>query len=162
MRKVSIPAWLRNAAAAVCGQHGAITHRAQQAGCSRQTVYDHGRQLLQCVTQRDQELDALRAEATRLSTERDQLQEQMQQAILVGPEELERFAVTSQAMGVSLRQAEELLGTLLPAELVPDHATLGRWTQSAGQRAGEVLATLDPLCASAVETLCIDEIFFGG
>jgi hypothetical protein len=44
-------------------------------------------------------------------------------------------------MGVGLGQAEELLGTLLPAALVPDHATLGRWTQAAGQRAGEVLAS---------------------
>jgi hypothetical protein len=65
-------------------------------------------------------------------------------------------------MGVSLRQAEELLGTLLPPGRVPDHATLGRWTKAAGQRAGEVLAELDPLCVPAVRSLCVDEIFFGG
>jgi len=45
---------------------------------------------------------------------------------------------------------------------VPDHSIMGRWTAAAGRRAGEVLTTLDPLCASAVQTLCIDEIFFGG
>jgi hypothetical protein len=162
MLKLSIPCWIRNAAAALCGRHGAVTERAEQAGCSRQTVYDHGRQLVERWAERDQEFTALQSEAARLKAERDELQQRGQQAVVVGAEELERFAVTSQAMGVSLRQAEELLGTLLPAERVPDHATLGRWTKAAGRRAAEVLAVLDPLCTAAVQTLCVDEIFFGG
>lgn len=162
MLKLAIPSWIRNAAAALCGQHGAVTERAEQAGCSRQTVYDHGRQLLERWGERDRELATLQAEAERLKAERAELQQQLQQSVRIGPEALERFAVTGQAMGVSLRQAEELLGTLLPAQRVPDHATLGRWTAAAGRRAGEVLAGLDARCASAVQTLCIDEIFFGG
>lgn len=162
MLKLSIPPGICNAAAALCGRHGAVTHRAEEAGCSRQTVYDHARRLVEHATQRDSEPEALREEVARLTAERDALQHRLHQAVVVGPEELERFAVTSQAMGVSLRQAEELLGTLLPAERVPDHATLGRWTQAAGRRAGEVLAQLDPLCAPAVQTVCVDEIFFGG
>jgi hypothetical protein len=162
MLKLSMPAWIRNAAAALCGRHGAVTERAEQAECSRQTVYDHARRLVEHVTAQDQERDLLRSEVARLQAERDELQQQCRQAVLIGPEELERFAVTGQAMGVSLRQAEELLGTLLPSERVPDHATLGRWTEAAGRRAGEVLAVLDPLCAPAVRTLCVDEIFFGG
>jgi len=162
MLTLLIPSWVRNAAAALCGRHGAVTERAQQAGCSRQTVYDHARQLVERLAQRDQEVEALQAKVDRLRGERDALQQRAAQAVVVGAEELERFAVVSQAMGVSLRQAEELLGTLLPEPRVPDHATLGRWTQAAGQRAGEVLAQLDPLCAPAVQTLCADEIFFGG
>lgn len=146
----------------MCGQHGAVTERAEQAGCSRQTVYDHGRQLVERLAQRDQELETLQAAAQRLQAERDALRQQVQQSVRLGPEQLERFAVMGQAMGVSLRQAEELLGALLPAERVPDHATLGRWTEAAGRRAGAVLAVLDPLCAPAVQTLCVDEIFFGG
>lgn len=162
MLKPSIPPWIRNAAAALCGRHGAVTERAEQAGCSRQTVYDHGRQVVERLQERDQELDTLRAEVARVQAERDELRHLQQQSVVIGAEELERFAVAGQAMGVSLRQAEELLGTLLPAERVPDHATLGRWTEAAGRRAGEVLAAVDPLCAPAVRTLCADEIFFGG
>lgn len=162
MLKLSIPAWIRNAAAALCDRRGAVTQRAEQAGCSRQTVYDHGRQLLERLAERDQQVEALQTELGRLRAERDALQQRLEQSVVVGAEELERFAVTSQAMGVSLRQAEELLDTLLPARRVPDHATLGRWTESAGRRAGEVLAVLDPLCTPAASTLCIDEIFFGG
>ena len=47
---------------------------------------------------------------------------------------MERFAVIAQAMGISLRQAEELLGTLsCPPRSVPDHATgpLERGSRSA-------------------------------
>jgi hypothetical protein len=162
MLKLSIPEWLRNAAAALCGRHGAVTQRAAEARCSRQTVYQHSKRLLAQVTTQQQERDTLRTEVARLRAERDQLQQRLQQAVVIGAEELERFAVTGQAMGVSLRQAEELLGTLLPSDRVPDHATLGRWTEAAGCRAGKVLAVLDPLCAAAVQTLCVDEIFFGG
>jgi hypothetical protein len=162
MLKLTLPAWIRNAAAALCGQHGAVTQRAEQAGCSRQTVYDHSRQLVERLEEQDRERDTLRAEVARLNAEQQTWERQRQQSVVLGAEALERFAVVSQAMGVSLRQAEELLGTLLPAERVPDHATLGRWTAAAGRRAGTVLASLDPLCAPAVRTLCVDEIFFGG
>jgi len=139
-----------------------VTDRAAEAECSRQTVYDHAHRLVEQTTQADQEREALRTEVARLKAEQSALEQRLQQAVVVGTEALQRFAVTSQAMGVSLRQAEELLGTLLPAERVPDHATLGRWSEAAGRRAGEVLAVLDPLCAPAVKTLCADEIFFGG
>jgi hypothetical protein len=162
MIKVAIPSWIRNAAAALCGRRGAVTERAEEAKCSRQTVYAHGRQLLERLADAEQERDALRAEVTRLKAQRDERQRDGEQAVCIGAAALERFAVTSQAMGVSLRQAEELLGTLLPAQKVPDHATLGRWTEAAGRRAGEVLGVLDPLCTPAVQTLCVDEIFFGG
>jgi len=139
-----------------------VTERAAQVGCSRQTVYAHAQQLVERLGRRDQDVEVLQAEVARLQAERAQWQQQVQQAVVIGAEALERFAVVSQAMGVSLRQAEELLETLLPAERVPDHATLGRWTQAAGRRAGEVLSVLDPLCAPAVRALCVDEIFFGG
>jgi hypothetical protein len=162
MLKLAMPAWIRHAAAALCGRHGAVTERAQEAACRRQTVYEHARRLVQQTTAGDQERAALQAAVARLRGERAALQQQLQQSVPIGPEQLERFAVTGQAMGVSLRQAEELLGTLLPAERVPDHATLGRWSAAAGRRAGEVLAVLDPWCAPAVQALCADEIFFGG
>jgi hypothetical protein len=162
MLKLSMPAWIRNAAAALCGRHGAVTAQAEAADCSRQTIDDQARRLVEKATTRDQEAETLRTEAAQLKAERDALRRQLQQAVVIGAEELERFAVTGQAMGVSLRQAEELLGTLVQADRVPDHATMGRWTEAAGRRAGKVLAVLDPLCVSAVQTLCADEIFFGG
>jgi hypothetical protein len=162
MLKLSMPAWIRNAAAALCGRYGSVTAQAEEAHCSRQTIYAQARRLVQQATKWDQDAKVLRTEAAQLKAERDELRRQLQQAVIIGAEKLERFAVTGQAMGVSLRQAEELLGTLLQTDRVPDHATMGRWTKAAGRRAGKVLAVLDPLSVSAVQTLCADEIFFGG
>jgi hypothetical protein len=162
MMKLPIRAWIRNAGAVLCRRHGAVSEQAEAEGCSRQTVYDHTDKVEERLAERDQEVADLRAEITRLKTDLEELQKRQQQSTVIDNEALQRFAITGQAIGISLRQTEELLATLLPKKRVPDHTTMGRWTQAAGQRAGEVLAVLDPLCAKAVETLCIDEIFFGG
>ena len=39
--------WIGNAAAVFSKVYGAVIHQAQQVGCSRQTVYQHARQLEQ-------------------------------------------------------------------------------------------------------------------
>jgi hypothetical protein len=156
--KLTLRTWICNAAAVFSGRHGAITEQAHEAGCSRQTVYVQAHQL-------EERLPALEAELQRLWTENQALRQQRATAEAapgVDRSWLPRFAVTAQAMGISLRQSEELLGTLLPAAQVPDHATLGRWTAAAARQAGAVLAVLDPLCTPLVETLCVDEIFLGG
>ena len=162
MVKLSISTFLRNAASVFVGRYGAVTEQARQASCSRQTVYDHAQQLRQRVEEGDARLEQAQAEIRSLREDRQGLLAQLQQSVTIDKQALERFAVSSQAIGISLRQAEELLGKLLPAERVPDHATMGRWTVAAGRRAGAVLAVLDPLCVPAVQTLCVDEIFFGG
>jgi len=160
--KLPIPIFLRNAASALIGRRGAVTEQARESGCSRQTVYDHARQLRQRVEEEDQRLQQSRAECQRLQDEQQRLLAQLRDAVTIDEQALQRFGVIAQAMGISLRQIEELLGTLLPPERVPDHTVVGRWTAAAGRRASAVLAVLDPLCAPAVQTLCIDEIFFGG
>jgi hypothetical protein len=161
MMKLPIRAWIRNAGAVLCGRHGAVSEQAAAEKCSRQTVYDHADKVERRLAERDQEIADLRAENTRLKTDVEELQKRLEQSTVIDKEALQRFAITGQAIGISLRQTEELLAPLLKKR-APDHSTMGRWTQAAGQRAGEVLAVLDPLCAKAVETLCIDEIFFGG
>ena len=161
MMKLPIRAWIRNAGAVLCGRHGAVSEQAEAEGCSRQTVYDHADKIEKRLAERDQEIADLRAENTRLKSDREELQKRLEKSTVIDNEALQRFAITGQAIGISLRQTEELLAPLLKKR-VPDHSTMGRWTQAAGQRAGEVLAKLDPLCAKPVETLCIDEIFFGG
>ena len=162
MLKVAISAFLRNAAAVLVGRRGAVTDQARKVGCSRQTIYNHAHQLQQRFEEGDQRLLQVEAERHGLREEAKGLHAQHKTMVLIDEDQLRRFAVVGQAMGISLRQEEELLGTLLPPERVPDHTQLGRWTAEAGRRAGEVLAVLDPLCAAAVKDLCLDEIFFGG
>lgn len=39
MLKRAVRTWILNTAAVFSGRHGAVTRQAEQAGCSRETVY---------------------------------------------------------------------------------------------------------------------------
>jgi hypothetical protein len=164
MFNLPVRTWILNAAAVLSRQHGAVTRQAEQSGCSRETVYKHA-----CKVERrlagepDGDVVAeLRAANQRLHEVIAGLKRAAEGRVLIDKSKQRQFATTAFAMGVSLRQVEDLLGVLLPAEGVPDHSTLGRWVADAAHRAGAILAALDPACVGRVETLAIDEIFFGG
>jgi hypothetical protein len=160
MFKLPVRTWILNAAAVFSGRHGAVTRQADQAGCSRQTVYQHAHKLEQRLS------DGPAADPPTEQRPRPEALAAPQPAagprITLDKDKLKELATTAFAMGLSLRQVEDLLGVLLPADFVPDHSTLGRWVQAEAHRAGEVLAALDPACADRVSTLAIDEVFFGG
>src|SRR4051812_30609649 len=154
MLKLSPRAWILNAAAVFSGKHGAVTEQAESSGCSRQTVYQHARKVERRL---DGESDAetiaeLRAENQRLGELTAGLKREADRRVLLDKAKLRQLVITAFAMGVSLRQVEDLLGVLLPADEVPDHSTLGRWVQAAAQHAGQVLDALDSGCASRVGT----------
>jgi hypothetical protein len=148
MTTLSLRTWVRNAAAVFSGCYGAVTRRAEQAGCSRQTVYEHARQ----VEQRLQSPIPIPppTETANPAT-----------AVVLDEPTRRRLAVTAFAMGISTRQIEDLLRVLLPDD-GPDHSTIGRWVADAAGKAKPVLETLDVACIAEVQTLAVDEIFFGG
>jgi hypothetical protein len=147
MNTLSIRTWVCNAAAVFSECYGAVTGRAQQAGCSRQTVYDHARQ----VEQRLQTSASTAPPAeVPIPTPTPSLDQPTR-----------RFAVNAFAMGISTRQIEDLLRVLLGEE-GPDHSTIARWVADAAQKVKPVLQALDAACIPVVQTLAIDEIFFGG
>jgi hypothetical protein len=164
MFNLPIRTWILNAAAVFSRRHGAVTHQAQQAGCSRQTAYQHARKLEERVAAGPpvEPLDELRAENQRLRAAIATLQKTAKTDIRLDKDKQKELATTAFAMGLSLRQIEDLLGVLLSADVVPDHSTVERWVQAEAGRAGAVLAVLDPACADRVKTLALDEIFFGG
>jgi hypothetical protein len=148
MITLSIRTVVRNAAAVFSGVYGSVTGRAQQAGCSRQTVYDHARQVEQRLQPPAPESPPAEVSIPTPSPPLDQLTRR-------------RLAVTAFAMGISTRQIEDLLRVLL-GEDGPDHSTIARWVAEAARKAKPVLRTLDAACIPAVRTLAADEIFFGG
>jgi len=163
MFKLSIRTWILNAAAVFSDRHGTVTQQAEQSGCSRETVYQHARKLEQRLAPESDAVRAeLHAEIQRLHQVIAELRREAKDRICCDTSRQRQLATTAFAMGISLRQVEELLGVLLPAPEVPDHSTLGRWVQDDAQRAGEVLKALDRACAPRVQTLALDEIFFGG
>jgi hypothetical protein len=164
MFKLHVRTWVLNAAAVFSGRHGDVTRQAEQARCSRETVYQHARKVeARLAAEHDDDaVAALRDENQRLRQEIVALRREDQGLVRCDKATQRRFATTAFAMGVSLRQVEDLLGVLLPAAEVPDHSTLGRWAQAEAQRAEAVLKVLDPACAPHVRTLALDEVFFGG
>jgi hypothetical protein len=160
MFKLPVRTWILNAAAVFSGQHGAVTRQAEQAGCSRQTVYQHAQKLEQRLG--DEPAADLPTEERSRPEAGATPEPPAGPRILLDKGKLKELATTAFAMGLSLRQIEDLLGVLLPADAVPDHSTLERWVRAEAHRAGAVLAALDPACADRVKTLALDEIFFGG
>jgi hypothetical protein len=148
MTTLSLRTWVRNAAAVFSGGYGAVTRQAEQAGCSRQTVYDHARQ----VEQRLQPAIPVCPPA--------EIPVLTPVAVLDGPAR-RRLAVTAFAMGISTRQIDDLFRVILGDE-GPDHATIGRWVADEARKAKPILEALDAACAPRVQTLAVDEIFFGG
>jgi hypothetical protein len=164
MFKLPVRTWVLNAAAVFSGQHGAVTRQAEQAGCSRETVYQHADKVEERLADEPAAgvVAELRAENQRLHEAIAELERQAEGQGRIDQAKQRQLATTAFAMGVSLRQVEDLLGVLLSPEEIPDHSTLGRWVQAEADRAGEVLKALDLACASRVGTLAVDEIFFGG
>jgi hypothetical protein len=150
MTTLSLRTFVCNAAAVFAGRYGAVTRQAQPAGCSRQAVYEHARQIqrrLEPVTSASPPAEVpVTAPAPA--------------AVLDEPTR-RRLAVTAFAIGVSTRQIEDLFRVIL-AEDGPDHSTIARWVAEQAEKAKPVLAALDAACVPLVHTLALDEIFFGG
>lgn len=164
MFKLSPRVWILNAAAVFSGQHGAVARQAELAGCSRETVYEHARKVERRLDGEPaaEVIAQLRAENQRLDDRIARMKREAEARVPIDKAKLRQLVITAFAMGISLRQVEDLLGVILSPGEVPDHSTLGRWVQEAAQHAGRVLKALDPGCASRVRTLAVDEIFFGG
>jgi hypothetical protein len=151
--------WIGNAAAVLSKVYGAVTHQAQQAGCSRQTVYQHARQLERRLDTAAH--DELLAENQRLRDQVEALSRPSELSVVCDPAKLRQVATVAFAAGVSLRQIEDVFEALLPAGRGPDHSTIGRWVADEARKAGQVLVPLDDACAKKVLNLALDEVFSG-
>src|SRR5436305_3827256 len=112
----TLPAQLRiaNTAAVLDGPHGAVTRQASLSNTSRQALYRDAPKVLQAVDGSDerQRLQGLQDDNDRLRADRELLQGQLQQAVVLDADHLACFAATAQAEGVSLPVARRLLGPL--------------------------------------------------
>ena len=139
---------VRNAAAVFSRTYGAVTRRAEQAGCSRQALYDQARRIEERLQTPHR---APVAPPPDLGAPPDAIDHDTRV----------RFAVTAFALGISTRQIERLLAILAPDD-GPDHSTIGRWVADHARKATAILAVLDPASAPHVTVACLDEVFFGG
>lgn len=120
MARLPIVSWIGNATAVLSGKWGAVSRQAEDAGCSRQTAYEHAGKV-----------EAAMRDAAGGGPSREQLQQQVRQQAaeiaalkkrLAGATEFsqqqqQRFAATAAAMGLSYRQTGDLLGIVVKKKL---------------------------------------------
>jgi len=162
-RTIPFVGWIANAAARFLGPHGAVTAQAQQAGCSRQCVYDHAQKVLAAVEAQHgggPSREELIEQNAALRRENLQLWDWLFQTIEFPLAKQQQFAVTALAMGLSLNPIRVLLAILLGAAAAPGRSTVHRWIPAAGTAAGAVLKRLDHAAKTLVLVGCLDAIFF--
>jgi hypothetical protein len=162
MNTLPSPLRIANTAAVLDGPYGAVTRQATLSHTSRQALYRDAPKVLQAVDGSDyrQRLQNLQDDNDRLRADRDRLQRQLQQAVILDPDHLACYAASAQAEGVSLPVAHRLLRPLLP-QRPPSVARLGRWAHAAAQRSAALLPLLDAVARPRVAQAAADEIFFG-
>lgn len=161
MSSVLVSDQIASAHAVFCGPHGAVSALARQRNVYRQTVYREAQALSQAADPgQQQELQALRKRVGQLETQVEQLQQQLQQAVVLDKELLTGFEATAQAEGVSLRTSRVLLQVIFPKG-IPSIPTLGRLAQEAGRLAGPLLDVFDAFSRPRAKQVAPDELFSG-
>ena len=165
MLKIPFITWIANAAVGLTGLYGDVTHQAEVADCSRQTIYDHAHKVQAAVEDAHDggpTRARLIAENQQLRHENAQLLDWLARTIEFPPDKQREFTVTAAAMGLSLNQVLALLALILGKHAGPGRSTLHRWIKRAAVAAGRVLKVLDAQCRALVLVGCLDEIFFHG
>jgi hypothetical protein len=128
MARLPIVSWIGNAAAVLTGGWGAISWQAEDAGCSRQTAYDHAEKVEAAVRDaagsgpsRAQLQQQLRQQAAELAA----LKKRLDAATEFPEPEQQRFAATATAMGLSYGQTRALLEIVVKKNLPAERRSRG-------------------------------------
>ena len=117
MFKLPVRSWVRNAAAVFSGQYGSVTDQAQDSQCTRETVYEHARKVEERLAEASRDKSRIAEQETeiqRLQRRVSELEARAQQPVVLDPLKQRKFATVASALGLSLRQTEDLFQILLP------------------------------------------------
>jgi hypothetical protein len=155
---VANPQRIASAFMVFVGPHGSVSGYARHRGVSRQWVYREANDVAAALeNSRQQQIADLQAQLRQLNQKCCALEKSLAQAVLLEEDKQAEFASVCQALGVSLPQCRQLLEVLMAKP--PSVATLGRWTQAAGAKAGALLAVMDKLARLQVREAAADEIY---
>jgi hypothetical protein len=155
---VAVPQRIASAFFVWHGRYGDVRRYAQQRGVCRQRVYREAAGLTAVLTTQAQQLKDLRSAVRQLQQDKARLQQRLAQAVVLDEDKQAEVAALGQARGVTLRDCRALLEVLIPGRVL-SRATLGRRTQAAGRRAGQLLAVLDEVARPRVREVAADEIY---
>ena len=147
----------------LCGRYGDVTKMAHDREQSRQSLYREASQVANAVdgTAVQSRIDELQRQLAGQQAQIQDLQERLEHAIEITRDKQDEFASVAQAEGVSLSVARRLLQVVAGSVTTPSVPTLGRATEEAGQRAGQLLEVIDEVAQPKVKQATADEIFPG-
>lgn len=140
------------------GKYGDVTRYAQERGVSRQWIYREADALRNALASAQQQNQELHAQLQQAHEARAALEARLAQAVVIDPPKQAELACVGQARGITLRDCHELLQVLIPGQTL-SVAELGRRTQAAGKKAGELLAVLDEAARQRACEVAADEIY---
>ena len=140
------------------GKHGDVSRYAQERGVCRQSIYNEATTLRNALATAQHENEGLREQLRQSQQQWAELQERLAQAVVIDAPKQAEVACVGQARGVTLRDCRELLEVLIPGQAL-SVAELGRRTQAAGKKAGELLTVLDEAARQKVHEAAADEIY---
>jgi hypothetical protein len=140
------------------GKYGDVSQFAQQRGVCRQWVYREAASVQNVLLHQQEECEQLRSKVRQLQQRQTELEQQLAHAVVIDADKQASFATLGQALGVTLRDCQALLKLLLPGKGL-SVATLGRRSQAAGEKAGQLLAVLDEVARERVREAAADEIY---
>jgi hypothetical protein len=103
-------------------------------------------------------IERLQGRVRELEQQLADLQGHLRISVVLNADKQAQFASVGQGCGVSLPVCWELLKVLIPGQQ-ESVATLGRATQAAGKKAGELLQVLDTWAQQRVREVAADEIY---
>ena len=143
----------------IFGNYGDVTRYAGERGVCRQWIYREASSLQQALAEQQQQtIERLQARVRELEQQHTDLQERLRRAVELDAAKQAELASVGQACGVSLPVCSKLLDVLIPGQQ-QKVATLGRATQAAGKKAGELLPILDARARQRVREAAADEIY---
>jgi len=158
MNRVAPSPRIASAYAVHFGRYGDVQRLARQRGVCRQWLYREAAWVQDTLAGTPARRDRLRQRVRALQARVAHLERRLAQAVVLDRDKQAEFAAVGQAVGVSLPDVRTLLDVLRPGR-APSVATLGRWTQAAGVRAGPLLAVLDEWTRGRVVQAVPDEMY---
>jgi hypothetical protein len=158
MGMVARPQRIASAFFVIHGQYGDVGRYAQERGVCRQWVYREAGWVRQVLTEGQEERERLRARVRQLEQRQAELEQRLASAVVIDEEKQAEWVSVAQARGVTLRDCWELLEVLIPGQVL-SVATLGRRSQAAGAKAGQLLEVLDEMARERVHESAADEIY---
>ena len=140
------------------GTYGQVSRYAEQRGVCRQWVYQEAHWVQNRLQQTQEENQQLHKQVQGLRQQVRTLEQRLAQAVVLDKQKQDEFATVCQALGVSLPNCWSLLDVLIPGQQqsVP---SLGRASQAAGKKAGQLLAVCDAWAQNRLRDAAADEIY---